>query len=89
MPFAFMPFAYVLMPMHIRGRDNVFGRSSSCNITVFDEHLQLSDWHSLLVSVLSLLHGLLDDVSNLLGGLCEYLIHVLCHGVCLSQVLGC
>ena len=62
--------------------------SSSLFFTSLDEHLQLGHWHALLVSVLGLLHGLLDDACDFLSRLGQHFVHILGHWVALAEVLG-
>ena len=59
----------------------------SLKICLLDERLQLGHWHSFLVAVLSLWHGLLNDSCDFLSGLREHLIHILSHRVRVAEVL--
>lgn len=63
------------------------GRCVSFHVRALDEGLKFGHWHSLLVAVLVLGHGLLDDRSDFLGRLRQYLIHVLCHWMEVAEVL--
>ena len=60
---------------------------SSLEVRSLDEGLKFGHWHSLLVALLSLGHGLLDDSCDFLSGLREHLVHILSHGVCVAEVL--
>ena len=60
----------------------------SVKVAALDKQFKFGHWHSLLVSILSLLHRFLDDTGDFLCGLCQNFIHILCHGVSLAEVLG-
>ena len=62
-------------------------RRCSLEVCAFDERFKLGHGHALLVTLLALGHGLLDDGCDLFGGLCQHLIHILCHWVHVAQVL--
>ena len=60
--------------------------TDSLEVGVLDEALQLGHGHALFVAVLRLRHSLLDNRGDLFRGLCQHLVHVLCHRVHVAQV---
>ena len=60
--------------------------SPSFEVRLPDKRLQFSHWHALLVALLALRHGLLDDSCDFLSSLSQDLVHVLCHWVHITKV---